>query len=55
MGHRNYRIDRGIRDTSRQISFEFMVAGDDARSRVSAVSGGSDAIGPSYGPIDIVR
>ena len=31
------------------------VAGDDACSRVWALSGGSDAIGPSYGPIDILR
>jgi len=31
------------------------VAGDEDHSCVWAVSGGSDVIGPSYGPIDIVR
>ena len=40
---------------ARRINGNDAVAGDDARSHVWAVSGGSDAIGPSYGPIDIVR
>jgi len=40
---------------ARLVDDDDAVAGDDARSYVWAVSGGSDAIGPSYGPIDIVR
>jgi hypothetical protein len=36
---------------ARRVNGDYAVAGNDARSRVWAVSGGSDTIGPSYGPI----
>jgi len=41
---------------ARRVDGDDAVAADDAPSCVWAVSGGSDATGPSYGPsIDIVR
>jgi hypothetical protein len=39
---------------ARRVDNDDVVAGDDARSHVWSVCGGSDAIVPSYGPIVIV-